>query len=61
METILNFSRYKKSKKDIANSWLINVPNTTDCIFHKNPDWSGPTSRSANTIPSDWKIVDWVQ
>ena len=60
METILNFSRYKKSKQDIANSWLINVSDTKDCIFYKNQDWSDPTSRGVNTIPSDWKIVDWV-
>ena len=40
---------------------LQNVPNTTVCIFHNNPAWSGPTSRGTNTIPSNWQIVDWVQ
>ena len=42
----------------ISSSWLFNVsPKGT---FYKNPDWSGPTSRGPNTIPSDWTIVDWV-
>lgn len=45
----------------ISSYWLQNVPNTTDCVFHKNPEWSGPTSRGVNTIPSNWQIVDWIQ
>lgn len=45
----------------LGTNWLSGVPNTTDCIFHKNPDWTGPTSRTVNTIPSNWQIVDWVQ
>lgn len=45
----------------IDTYWLQNVPNTTACIFHNNPAWSGSTSRGTNTIPSNWQIVDWVQ
>ena len=42
----------------ISSSWLFNVSSTG--TFYKNPDWSGPTSRGPNTIPSGWTIVDWV-
>ena len=42
----------------ISSSWLFNVSPTG--TFYKNPDWSGPTSRGSNTIPSGWTIVDWV-
>ena len=42
----------------IGSSWLTNVKSGGN--FYKNPEWSGPTSRDVNTIPSDWKIVDWV-
>lgn len=42
----------------ISSSWLTNVSSTG--TFYKNPDWSGPTSRGSNTIPSGWTIVDWV-
>ena len=45
----------------IGNGWLYNVPNTTDCKFHKNPDWLGPTARGVHTIPSNWQIVNWTQ
>ena len=45
----------------IGYSWLSGVPDTTDCTFHKNPDWSGPTRRGNNTIPSNWQIVNWTQ
>ena len=42
----------------IGSSWFTNVKSGGN--FYKNPEWSGPTSRGVNTIPSDWKIVDWV-
>lgn len=45
----------------ICYSWLSGVPNEEDCIFHKNPEWAGPTTRGVNTIPSNWQIVDWEQ
>lgn len=43
----------------ISSSWLNGLPNTTDCIFYKNKDWTGPTSRSVSTIPSNWKIATY--
>ena len=44
---------------NIGSSWLYGVPNTADCIFYKNKDWSGPTTRSSNTIPSNWQIATY--
>ena len=44
---------------NISTSWLGYVPNTTDCIFYKNKDWSGPTTRGSNTIPSKWQIATY--
>ena len=43
----------------IGQRWLSGAPNTTDCIFYKNKDWSGPTKRGAHTIPSNWQIADY--
>ena len=43
----------------ISGNWLSGVPNTTDCIFYKNANWTGPTSRSASTIPSNWQIATY--
>ena len=43
----------------IGSYWLSGVPNTTDCIFYKNKDWSGPTTRGSETIPSNWQIADY--
>ena len=58
-------ARYSSGTTEITSSicysWLSGVPNTTDCTFHKNPDWSGPTTRGNNTIPSNWQIVNWTQ
>lgn len=45
----------------ISSNWLYGVPNDNNCIFYKNPDWSGPTTRGYSTIPSEWQIVDWEQ
>ena len=51
-------ARYSSGTTEITSSicysWLSGVPNTTDCKFHKNPDWKGPTTRGNNTIPSNW-------
>ena len=44
---------------NIGTSWLAGVPYTTDCIFYKNKDWSGPTTRGSNTIPSNWQIATY--
>lgn len=44
----------------IGSNWLSGTPNTSSCVFHKNPNWSGPTSRGNGTIPSSWQIVDWI-
>ena len=44
---------------NIGYNWLIGAPNTTDCIFYKNKDWSGPTTRGSNTIPSNWQIATY--
>lgn len=43
----------------IGNSWLTNVK--SDGNFYKNPEWNSLNTKGANTIPSDWKIVDWVK
>lgn len=45
----------------IDSNWLYGVSNTTDCIFYKNPDWTGPTYRNGNSILSNWQLVDWNQ
>lgn len=45
----------------IGDSWLSGTTNTSDCIFYKNPEWEGPTTRGTSTIPSNWQIVDWIQ
>ena len=44
---------------NISTSWLAGTPNTADCIFYKNKDWSGPTKRSVHTIPSNWQIATY--
>ena len=44
---------------NISTRWLQGAPNTADCIFYKNKDWSGPTSRDYNTIPSNWQIATY--
>ena len=44
---------------NIGYNWLNAVPNTADCIFYKNKDWSGPTTRGVHTIPSNWQIADY--
>ena len=44
---------------NIGNSWLGYIPDTADCIFYKNKDWSGPTTRNQNTIPSNWQIANY--
>ena len=41
---------------NISNNWLGYVLDTADCIFYKNKDWSGPTTRNYSTIPSNWQI-----
>ena len=43
----------------IGQNWLNGTPNTADCIFYKNADWSGPTTRGSNTIPSNWQIATY--
>lgn len=43
---------------NISSSWLNNVSSTG--TFYKNPNWSGPTTRDKNTIPTGWTIVDWT-
>ena len=43
----------------IGQYWLGGTPNTADCIFYKNKDWSGPTTRSNDTIPSNWQIANY--
>ena len=43
----------------IGQRWLNATPNTADCIFYKNKDWSGPTTRSSDTIPSNWQIATY--
>ena len=56
-------ARYNADGSEITTSigsyWIYGVPNTTDCIFYKNKDWSGPTTRNQNTIPSNWQIADY--
>ena len=56
-------ARYNANGSEITTSigsqWLYNVPNTADCIFYKNADWSGPTKRDYNTIPSKWQIATY--
>ena len=44
---------------NISTSWLAGTPNTADCIFYKNKDWSGPTKRSVHTIPSNWQVATY--
>ena len=44
---------------NIGTSWLARTPDTADCIFYKNKDWSGPTTRGAHTIPSNWQIATY--
>ena len=43
----------------IGSEWLYGVPDTADCIFYKNKDWAGPTTRGAHTIPSNWQIATY--
>ena len=43
----------------IGSEWLYGVPDTADCIFYKNKDWSGPTKRDYYTIPSNWQIATY--
>ena len=43
----------------IGAYWLYSVPDTADCIFYKNKDWSGPTTRDSFTIPSNWQIATY--
>ena len=43
----------------IGSSWLGATSLTG--TFYKNPNWTGPTSRSSSTIPTNWQIVDWIQ
>ena len=56
-------ARYNADGSEITTSigqnWLNGVPNKADCIFYKNKDWSGPTTRSAHTIPSNWQIATY--
>ena len=56
-------ARYNADGSEITTSigsqWLSGVPNTADCIFYKNKDWSGPTKRGSNTIPSNWQIATY--
>ena len=42
----------------IDNNWLTGVSSTGK--FYKNTEWSGPTERGVNTIPTGWTIVDWT-
>ena len=44
---------------NIGSNWLGYVQDTADCIFYKNKDWSGPTSRGQYTIPSNWQIATY--
>ena len=44
---------------NIGTYWLGGTPNKTDCIFYKNKDWSGPTTRNYSTIPSNWQIATY--
>lgn len=46
-------------RTNIGTTWLLDVPNSSDCIFYKNPKWIGPTVRDENTIPSEWTIKNW--
>ena len=43
----------------IGSNWLNGATNTADCIFYKNKDWSGPTTRNSSTIPSNWQIATY--
>ena len=56
-------ARYNANGSEITTSigseWLNGTPNKTDCIFYKNADWSGPTTRNSNTIPSNWQIATY--
>ena len=56
-------ARYNADGSEITNNigsyWLSGAPNTADCIFYKNKDWSGPTKRGSNTIPSNWQIATY--
>ena len=56
-------ARYNADGSEITTSigynWLIGTPDTADCIFYKNKDWSGPTTRGAHTIPSNWQIATY--
>ena len=56
-------ARYNEDGSEITTNigynWLDTTPNTADCIFYKNKDWSGPTTRGSNTIPSNWQIADY--
>lgn len=42
---------------NISSNWLYSV--SVVGTYHKNPNWAGPTVRSANTVPANWTIVDW--
>lgn len=48
-----------KITTNIGSLWLSGVPNKADCIFYKNKDWSGPTTRGVHTIPSNWQIATY--
>ena len=56
-------ARYNADGSEITTSigsyWLYGAPDTADCIFYKNKDWSGPTTRDYNTIPSNWQIATY--
>ena len=56
-------ARYNADGSEITTSigsyWLSGAPNTADCIFYKNKDWSGPTTRNSSTIPSNWQIATY--
>ena len=55
--------RYNADGSEITTQigpyWLSGVPNTVDCIFYKNKDWSGPTTRGDDTIPINWQIATY--
>ena len=55
--------RYDEDGSEITNNigslWLSGTPNKADCIFYKNKDWSGPTTRNNDTIPSKWQIATY--
>ena len=56
-------ARYNENGSEITTNigtlWLSGTPNKADCIFYKNKDWSGPTTRDVDTIPSNWQIATY--